>query len=108
MISSRETAEQYEKSLQALDSLLSVRWGPFVNQWVVQRKSFVGEQEIKFLKHERERMNHRIEAGRDSKNDQLRFPGLAEELECALQQTRVILFVDEFSNDIFRILALGD
>lgn len=108
MISSRETAEQYEKSLQAIDSLLSVRWGPFVNQWVVQRKSFVGDQEIKFLKHERERMNHRIETGKDSKNDQLRFPGIAEELECALQQTRVILFVDEFSNDTFRILALGD
>lgn len=108
MVSSRETAEKYEQSLQALDALLSVRWGPTINQWVVQRKSFVGEEEIKFLKHERERMWHRMETGKDSEKDRLRYPGIAEELACALDQKRVILFVDEFSNDIFRILALGD
>src|SRR5262249_38327730 len=49
-----------------------------------------------------------IETGKASKTDKTRFPGIAEELECALRGSRVILFVDEFDQKIFNTLALGD
>jgi hypothetical protein len=49
-----------------------------------------------------------METGKASKTDETRFPGISEELTCALQGCRVILFVDEFDNKIFNTLALGD
>lgn len=95
-------------SLQAFDPQLSVRWGPTIDQWVIQRKGIIGEPELKFLARTRERLRMTISRGLASQEQQSRYKGVVEEHECAMQGQRVILFVSEFTPEIFNILALGD
>lgn len=102
------SALRFEKSLQLFDPLLSLRWGPTIQQWVVQRKSFLGEGEMQFLSNERRRMKRKIDLGKATPSDLDRYNGIAEEHDCSLEQKRVILFVKDFSPQVFDILALGD
>lgn len=103
-----DSAVRFQASLQSFDSLLSLRWGPFVNQWVIQRNSVVGSKEIQFLRNERRRLEKKLNGSSASEAEKSRYAGVAEELECALQQKRVILFVSDFSPKVFDTLALGD
>lgn len=100
--------ETFVRLLESFDTLLSVRWGPTVGKWVIQRKSFIGEKEMKFLASERARMWKRMESGKASEADKTRYAGVAEEHECSLLGCRVILFVDTLDENVFRVLALGD
>lgn len=100
--------ESFVRLLEAFDSLLSLRWGPTVGKWVIQRKSFIGDKERVFLANERARLSKRIEQGNSSVSDQTRYAGVAEEHECSLLGCRVILFVDVLDENVFNILAMGD
>lgn len=100
--------ETFVRLLEAFDTLLSVRWGPTVGKWVIQRKSFIGDKERVFLANERARLSKRIEQGKGSVGDKTRYAGVAEEHECSLVGCRVILFADVLDENLFNILAMGD
>jgi len=101
------SAVRFQESLQSFDPLLSVRWGDFVQKWVIQRRSLIPDAEMKFLGNERRRLEGKVALGAEQKIVD-RYKGVAEEHECARQGCRVILFVSEFSPKIFDTLALGD
>jgi len=103
-----EAALRFQNSLQSFDPLLTIRWGETVGQWVIQRRSIIPDAEMKFLANERGRLFKKILAGKASEKQKERYLGVAEEHESALQGTRVILFVPEFSPKVFDTLALGD
>lgn len=98
----------FQTSLQTFDPLLSIRWGSYVEQWVIQRDSIVGDVEIKFLKNESGRLERKINSGVATEKMKVRYYGIVEELICAKLGKRVILFTSSFGPKIFDTLALGD
>lgn len=102
-----EAAVRFQSSLQSFDPLLSLRWGPTVQQWVIQRKSLIPDSEMIFLRNERARSFKRLTPS-SSEKERTRFAGIAEEHDSALQGCRVILFINAFNAEVFNTLALGD
>lgn len=102
-----EAAVRFQSSLQSFDPLLSLRWGPTVQQWVIQRKSLIPDAEMNFLRNERGRSFKRLQPD-SSEKERARYAGIAEEHDSALQGCRVIIFVKDFGAEVFNTLALGD
>ena len=102
----------FVRALSSLDGLLSVRWGPRLEQWVVERKAYIPQTEVGFLSR---RFIRVMEFSRQAKRKQKEKEDLLyqarqvkEELDSALQGRRVILFARELNQDIFNNLCLSD
>lgn len=99
----------FVKSLELLDPLLSVRWGNIIQQWVIERKSFIGNSEIEFLRRRSERTSKLINSKQNpSKVEISTYRGVSEEFISAKDGKRVILFANVLSDEIYNTLCAGD
>jgi hypothetical protein len=101
-------SDSFVRTLQAMDPLLSVRWGPHVYAWVVQRKAVLPETEVFYLRRRAERLTRRVNAGTAPEADKETLKGVLEELICAEDGKRVILFAPALTDKIYNQLCLAD
>jgi hypothetical protein len=101
-------------SLEILDSLLSVRWGEVIGQWVIQREARIPDTEMEFLKNRRERLRRFVNGfGTDRESEQYRrtwnaYVGVCEEYTSATASKRVILFTPELTPKVYDMLCASD
>lgn len=102
--------EVFMRSIASLDPLLSVRWGAYANQWVVERKAVISQEEIGYLARRYRRLGEWV--GDDTRSDIERvratYIGVAEELVSANQQRRVVFFTPHLDNRTYEQLCLSD
>src|SRR5258708_2611893 len=109
-----EAPEHFQRAINLFDPLLSVRKGrALTNKWVIERKAYLGKDELMYLRKRRDRA-FRIAAQKQvSKPTEYQktldlAKQIAEETDCAERGYRVILFADQLDNRIFDMLAMGD
>lgn len=97
-------------SLAALDSLLSVRWGDFVGQWVIERVAYIYPGEIGYMERRMERLRRLINRKNGQKRDHYlsQWRQLHEELLAAKAGKRVILIVPELNARVYDMLCASD
>ncbi len=98
----------FVNTLQIMDPLLSVRWGDYVRKWVVERTAVTPIHELKWMIARRERESVDIRAGLASKDDELDFAGLNEEIASLQAGRRVIVFAEQLTQQVFNDLCLSD
>lgn len=104
----------FGKSLAALDSLLSVRWGDAAKSWIIQRKSFVPESEVAFLVRNEARLRTlAFSPAKDAAQkkiyyDRQNWKSCAEELASARVGSRVIFTTDVLTDHVFKNLCQSD
>src|SRR5690349_17418867 len=92
-----------------MDPLLSIRWGPYVEQWVIERKGIFGAEERTYLKNRRERLRKKVEQGEGvTKEDRNTYTGVCEEHDSAMQGKRVVLIVRNLDRQVYDALCMGD
>src|SRR3989442_1788819 len=101
--------KNFVNSLHGLDPLLSVRWGDFASQWVIERKSGSVSAELVYLTRRADRVAHlyaNSENLHKNKQEKLKqtWVGLQEELESAKVGKRVILFTKVLNSKIYDAL----
>ena len=101
----------FQRALNAFDPLLRVRRGNVVGKWVIERKAFIPEMELMYLRKRTDR-TFRIARGKQDVKERTRLLALAsqiaEETESASRGYRVIIFVDDLDRRVFDMLALSD
>lgn len=101
----------FQRAIHAFDPLLSVRHGGVVGKWVIERKAFIPEMELMYLRKRGERTFHIARRKADVK-ERRKLLDLAaqitEEATSASRGYRVILFVDALDQRVFDMLAMGD
>jgi len=113
-MSDRTPPAGFVRSLQLMDSLLSVRWGPKVGKWVIERKAFVPVSEIEFLRKRKARakafFNHPPANATSAQKQQqgALWEELSEELASARMGKRPIMFTKVLSPEIYNALAAAD
>jgi hypothetical protein len=100
--------EHYVRLLNAMDPLLTLRWGPYVGQWVIERKGIFGPEERSYLKRRRERLAAKVNAGGATKDDVDTLNGVCEEHDSAMNGKRVVIMVRELDRKTYEALCLGD
>ncbi len=98
------------RAINALDPLLSVRWGQIIGQFVVERKAFISQFELQYLKNRAERLAllAKDTTRKDHKKLLDTYRGVAEELIAAQQGRRVIFFAKSITQDTYNMLCLSD
>jgi hypothetical protein len=103
------TPERFRRCLAALDTLLSLRWGPSLGQWVIERTGVVPETELWFLKRRLERGYARyLASSPPTVEGRERVQQLWEELQSGVQGKRVILFTPELTDRIYTAICASD
>lgn len=95
-------------TLQAMDSLLSVRWGPHVHAWVIERKALLPGDEVFYLRRRAERLTKKVTNGTPTKYERDTYKGVLEELTSAEDGKRVIMFAPALTDKIYNDLCLSD
>lgn len=100
----------FEESLRLFDPLLGVRWSDLKKEWVIERKAFVSEKEIGFLRRRRDRAfrSSSLKTGMAKIKTFDLACQIAEELNSAVQGKRVIIFAKDLDRRIFDALVMGD
>jgi len=97
--------------LTAMDSLLRVRWGSFVQKWVVDRVAVTPVTELKWLLRRRERYERWIRTrGEEGKKYVSDLASLNEEI-ASMQDVparRVIITTSVLDMKVYEALCLGD
>jgi len=104
----------FVRSLQLMDSLLDVRWGEAIGQWVIDRKAFIPDSEIQFLRRRKARIKALVQkspkemsAAQKQKVLDL-WKQISEELASARKGRRVIVFTKFLSPEIYNELCRRD
>jgi hypothetical protein len=100
--------EAFLRCLQHMDPLLSVRWGPFVEQWVVERKAIFSDKEVFWLKRRTERLDRKFNAGNATEAEKTTRIGCLEDLASSENGCRVVLFAKTLNDHIYNQLCLSD
>jgi len=102
----------FETAVQRYDPLLSIRWGQTLNQWVLERKAVIPDNEMAYLKS---RMDRTYRLSRDTnkpEKDRKRlyksFQQIREEFLSAQTSKRVILFASILGDEVFDAIRLSD
>jgi len=107
-----QAPESFERALQLFDPLLSVRAGKsLTGKWVIERKGYIPNSEIEFLRRRRERAFRSSAKETDAFKRERKLDlarQIAEETDCAERGKRVILFVDSLDRRVFDMLAMSD
>lgn len=103
----------FVNSLKGLDPLLSVRYGDFVHQWVIERKGAITTNEIKYLNKRVERAAVILQNSADLHPNQVEktratYLGVNEEVISAKQGKRVIVFAKFLNQQLYDALVLSD
>lgn len=104
----------FNRSLTALDSLLSARWGDASKSWVIQRKAYIPESELAFMIRQEARLRTLAftpakDAGdRKIYHDRQNWISCAEELASAQTGSRVIFTTKHLNHDVFKMLCQSD
>lgn len=106
------TPSAFESAARSFDRYLSVRWGNRINQWVIERKAYIPQEEKYFLaRREARTLRFSKEAKRsDKERAKLKemWQELYEENVSAQNDRRVILFARWLTDEIFNSLAASD
>ena len=101
--------DHYVRLLTNMDPLLSIRWGPYVQQWVIERKGIFGLEERTYLKNRRERLRRKVQQNDGvTKDDINTYTGVCEEHDSAVNGKRVVLIVPNLDRQVYDALCLGD
>lgn len=109
-----DAPQGFVRSLQLVDSMLDVHWGEVLHQWVIDRKAFIPDSEIQFLRRRKARTkkywtNPPAEAtAAQKKQNYLVWQQVSEELASARKGRRVILFSKELSPKLYNELCAAD
>lgn len=115
MVMETKTPPQgFKRSLQLLDDQLGVRWGEILNQWVIDRKAYLPDSEIQFLRRRKARTktfftNPPAGATAAQKKKQFEvWQQVSEELASARKGRRIIIFTKTLSPEIYNALCAAD
>lgn len=104
--------EWFIRSLSALDSLLSVRWGETMGMWVIERRAVIPQSELEFLQRHESRLNiasHSADSDEGRlKRNQKKWISVREERVSAESGKRVIFTSPVLSNAVFTALCHSD
>jgi hypothetical protein len=96
-------------SLHAFDPLLSVRYGDVSRSWIIERKAFIPQDELAFLRRRRDRTARIMKTESPLRPVTVKtFVGVSEELASAQDGKRVVLFAETLDSRVFDSLCLGD
>lgn len=103
----------FVNSLKGLDPLLNVRYGDFIRQWVIERKSPVTQAEMDSLVRREARLRRILGNSADLHPNQLAkneasWIGVSEQWVSAKRGYRVILFTPHLGPRIYDALVLAD
>lgn len=104
----------FRRSLQLLDDQLDMHWGEAIHQWVIDRKAYIPQTEIEFLRRRKARAKAYFTnppAGATPSNIEKHrkvWEGVSEELASARKGRRVIVFAKDLTVDIFNSLCAAD
>ena len=99
----------FVKNLAIFDSLLRVRWGAVMKQWVIDRESSIPETELQYLINREHRLHDLISGNPEVYGRHIPlYWNVAEEAASARQGRRVVLTTPVLNEDIFRTLMLSD
>ncbi|MCI0349002.1 MAG: hypothetical protein L0Z53_06210 [Acidobacteriales bacterium] len=87
---------------------MNVRWGPFVDRWVVERSGIISDTERTFLSNRRRRAKTALDTDPANADKQAWFAAISEELESANAGRRVILYTKVLNRTVFDTLARHD
>src|SRR6266571_1358520 len=104
--------ESFQQAIRSFDPLMAVRAGKALSgKWVVERKAYIGPEEVYFLRRRRDRAfrvaNNKLDAKERSRTLDLARQ-IAEETDCAERGCRVVVFVDKLDNRVFDMLVMSD
>lgn len=102
----------FVNSIRAYDPLLSVRWGPYINRWVVERKAVITETELWFLTRRIERFYNWSHDPKRPIQERAKLSEqileMREELHSAQNGQRVVLMPRELNTLAFNVLCQMD
>lgn len=100
--------QRFILNLQSFDPLLSVRYSDILQSWVIERKAYLRENEVYYLKRRLERTERLLRARPDSLEIRKSRDGIAEEFLSAQRGARVIFFTRNLDRTCFDRLAMSD
>lgn len=101
-------SESFTRMLEIMDPLLSVRWGPHVGSWVIERKAVLQPDEVFYLRRRAERLTRKVALANAKQADKDTLAGILEELTAAEANKRVILFTPSLNDRVYNQLCLSD
>lgn len=106
----RTASSGFVISLQALDPLLSVRWGELIERWVIERKAWIGQEELRHLRRRFARLSLWVkdESRAQHQLEKKVWGEVGEELRSALEGKRVVLRAKDLNRETYEMLCLGD
>lgn len=105
--------EGFLNSLKTMDRALDIRWGAVIGKWVVERRAYLGHEELAFLKR-RSARTERISrykssvGSADAPRVKAIYEQLAEEYASGVRGCRIIVYATELNDQLFRLLAASD
>lgn len=103
--------QKFESSLQALDPLLSLRWGASIHQYVVERRALIPRDEVEYLEKKKRGLAEALKTETDPEERKAiayEFQQVDEEIICAKHGKRVIIYAKELGRHIFDALCASD
>jgi hypothetical protein len=105
-------SKSFVNSLKGLDSLLSVGWGSYAQQWTILRKGYVSDAELGYLRSRASRLERLIPnfVGHPNQLEKMKSTliGIKEDIVAGEEGKRVILFARELSSRVYDALVLSD
>lgn len=107
-------AKGFVRALQLMDDQLSVRWGPKIHQWVIERKAYIPTAEIEYLRRRKARakqfFNHPPEGSSSAQRTKHgeQWEQVSEELASARTNKRIIMFTKYLSPQVYNQIAAAD
>lgn len=88
---------------------LSVRWGVWVEKWVIGQQSFIGPSEVHYLRRRKARLAEWIASGSRSIVKQKKtLEAVSEELESALAGQRILFMPDAINQLTYDMICQGE
>ncbi len=101
-------SEMFIAQLRIMDPLLSVRWGNFVSQWVVERKCVTTPHELKWFIRERARDELTRRAGLMNADEEADFTALNEKITSLKDGRRILMFAVSLDATVIDLLKRRD
>ncbi len=106
------TPAAFESAARSFDRYLRVRWGDRIQQWVIERRAYIPDEEKWFLaRREARTLRFSKETKRSDKERaslKITWQELYEENVSAKNDRRIILFARWLTDEIFDNLAASD
>jgi hypothetical protein len=108
-----EAPAGFVRSLSLMDAKLNVRWSWLLKKWVLERKGYLGPEEVSFLRKRSERTfriaaRKKREGHREAQKTYETACQIAEEFDSASRGYRVLFFAKELDRRTFDMLIASD